>query len=145
MAKLTGGCHCKTIRVEFETDLAPSSFEPRACQCSFCRQHQSRAISDPNGRLRIAVTERDLLSRYQFAMKSIEFLVCRKCGVYVAGFLPDPTDDKAFATLMISALDQRDGFPAPAPKNYDDQALEDRTERRRKVWTPAMLTIGRAP
>ena len=75
-------------------------------------------------------------------MKSIEFLVCRNCGVYVAGLLPDPTDDKAFATLMVSALDQRDGFPAPVPKTYDDQAREDRTERRRKVWTPASLAIG---
>ncbi len=44
---------------------------------------------------------------------------------------------------MISALDKRDGFPAPVPKIYDDQAREDRTERRRKVWTPATLTIGR--
>ena len=142
MTRLTGGCHCRNIRVELETDLAPSSFEPRACQCSFCRQHQSRAISDSNGRLRIAVADGELLSRYQFGMKSIEFLVCRICGVYVAGFLPDPTDDKAFATLMVSALDQRDGFPAPVPKNYDDQAREDRTERRRKVWTPASLAIG---
>lgn len=53
-------------------------------------------------------------------MKSIEFLVGRGCGVYVASFLPDPTDDKGFATLMISALDQREGFPAPVPKHYDD-------------------------
>ena len=144
MATLTGGCHCETIRVEFETELAPSDFEPRACQCSFCRQHQSRAISDPNGRLHIAVADGNLLSRYQFGMKSIQFLVCRDCGVYVAGFLPDPTDDKAFGTLMLSALDQRNGFPAPVPKKYYDQDREDRTERRRKVWTPATLALGRA-
>ena len=81
MAELTGGCHCKTIRVELGTDLAPSSFEPGACQCSFCRQHQSRVISDPNGRARIVVADGTLLSRYQFGMKSIEFLVCRNCGV----------------------------------------------------------------
>ena len=44
-------------------------------------------------------------------MKSIEFLVCRECGVYVAGFMPDPTDDNAYATLMVSALDERKRFP----------------------------------
>ena len=124
-------------------DVAPEDIEPRACQCSFCRQHQSRSVSDPTGRLRITVANGDLLSRYQFAMKSIEFLICRECGVYVAGFMPDPTDDKAIGTLMISALDGRTGFPQPVPKDYDDQPREDRAERRRKVWTPATLTIGK--
>ena len=62
-------------------DVAPEDIEPRACQCSFCRQHQSRSVSDPTGRLRITVANGDLLSRYQFAMKSIEFLICRECGV----------------------------------------------------------------
>ena len=142
MAKLTGGCHCKNIRIEFETDLAPREFEPRACQCSFCRQHQSRSVSDPNGHLRITVAKGDQLNRYRFAIKSIEFLICRECGVYVTGFMPDPSDDKAIGTLMISALDQRDGFPQPVPKNYDDQGREDRAARRRRVWTPASLMIS---
>ncbi len=142
MAKLSGGCHCKNIKVEFDTDVAPADTEPRACNCSFCRQHQTRAVSDPNGTLRISVADGDLLSRYQFAMKTIEFLVCRNCGVYVAGFMPDPTDDKAVGTLMISALDDRTGYPVPVVKDYDDQPKEDRAVRRRKVWTPATLTIG---
>ena len=145
MVKMTGGCHCRNIEVVFETDVAPAATEPRACQCSFCRQHQSRAVSDSNGRLAITVHNGDLLSRYQFAMKTIDFLVCGNCGVYVAAFMPDPTDDAAFATLMISALDERHGFPLPTAKNYDDQAKQDRTERRRKVWTPATLTFVRSP
>jgi len=137
----TGGCHCRNIRIEFETNLTPEAFEPRACQCSFCRQHQSRAISDPAGQLRISVCNGDLLNRYQFGLKTIEFLICRNCGVYVAGFLADPTDDDGYATHMLSALDDRSGFAAPVAKDYDDQGAEDRTARRRKVWTPAMLTI----
>ncbi len=142
MAKLTGGCHCKNIKIELDTQLKPAEFEPRACDCSFCRQHQARAVSDPNGALRIKVADGTQLSRYQFAMKSIEFLVCRTCGVYVAPFMPDPTDEKAYGSLMISALDERDGFSHPEAKNYDAQDKDDRTARRRRVWTPATLTIG---
>ena len=142
MTTLEGGCHCRNITIEFDTEIAPADFEVRACDCSFCRQHQSRAISDPNGALRIAVADGDQLSRYQFALKTIEFLVCQNCGVYVAPFMPDPTDQRAFSSLMISALDARDGFPQSVAKNYDDQAKEDRTARRRRVWTPATLTIG---
>ncbi|MCB1743735.1 MAG: aldehyde-activating protein [Gammaproteobacteria bacterium] len=141
MTKHTGGCHCGNIEVEYDTDIAPEDTEPRACQCSFCRQHQSRAVSDPNGSLRITVEDGSLLSRYQFAMKTIEFLVCRNCGIYVAGFMPDPTDDHAYATLMISALDNRTKFPPPVAKDYDAQSREARAERRRNVWTPATLTI----
>ena len=142
MPKLTGGCHCKNIEVEYETNVPPEDTEPRACQCSFCRQHQSRAVSDPNGSLRITVHNAELLSRYQFSLKSIEFLVCRKCGVYVAGFMPDPTDDKAYATLMISALNERTRFPQPRPTVYDAEDKQARAARRRKVWTPAVLTIA---
>lgn len=141
MALLTGGCHCGNIKVSFETDVLPENTEPRACQCSFCRQHQSRAVSDPHGRLSISVANGDLLSRYQFGLKTIDFLICRKCGVYVAGFMPDPTDDEAFATLMISALADRVRFPAPVAKDYDAQSREERTARRRQIWTPASLTI----
>lgn len=141
METLSGGCHCRNITVEFETTRSPEDTEPRACQCSFCRQHQSRAISDPAGRLDIRVQNSDLLSRYQFGLRSIEFLVCRNCGVYVAGFLPDPTDEAAFATLMVSALDDRHRYLPPQPKNYDGQSLEDHTARRRKVWTPATLKL----
>jgi hypothetical protein len=88
------------------------------------------------------VDNADLLSRYKFSMKSIEFLVCRECGVYVAGFMPDPTDDKAYATLMVSALDERKRFPQPSPAVYDAEDRQARTARRRKAWTPAVLTVG---
>jgi hypothetical protein len=143
MPKLTGSCHCKNIKVQYETDVAPEDAKPRACQCSFCRQHQSRAVSDPSGSLRITVDNPDLLSRYKFSMKSIEFLVCRECGVYVAGFMLDPTDDKAYATLMVSALDEWKRFPQPSPSFYEGEDRQARTVRRRKVWTPAVLTVGK--
>lgn len=142
MSVLNGGCHCRNITVEFETDSAPADMTPRACQCSFCRQHQSRAVSDPSGRLRIHVADGRALSRYQFSLKTIEFLVCRTCGVYVGAIMPDPTDDKAIATLMISTLDDRAAFPPPVAKDYDDQDAAARADRRRELWTPTVLTVA---
>lgn len=141
MSKRTGGCHCRNIEVEFESKIAPSDTQPRACQCSFCRQHQSRAVSDPNGRLHIRVKSGDKLSRYRFSLRTIDFLVCSECGVYVAGFMPDPTDAHGFGTLMVSALDDRADYPEPSPKDYDDQDADARAARRRSVWTPAVLEI----
>jgi hypothetical protein len=52
-----GGCHCGNIAVVFETELSPDAIEIRACQCSFCRKHASRAVADPAGRALISVKE----------------------------------------------------------------------------------------
>lgn len=142
MANLAGGCHCRNITVEFETDIAPEAASPRACQCSFCRKHQSRAVSDPKGNLTLNVKDTTKLNRYTFGMRSCQFLICRECGVYVAAFLPDPDDGNAYATLMVSALDERERYPPPSPTVYDAEDREGRTARRRRVWTPATLMLS---
>jgi hypothetical protein len=141
MVKLTGGCHCRNITVEYETSIAPEEASPRACQCSFCRKHQSRAVSDNAGSLQLHVKNAADLNRYTFGMASCQFLICKTCGVYIAGFMPDPDDKNAFATLMVSALDDHKRYPPPSPTAYDAEDKDGRTARRRRVWTPATLTI----
>ena len=42
-----GGCHCGAVRLIFETALDPRETPVRACQCSFCRKHNTLAIADP--------------------------------------------------------------------------------------------------
>ncbi|WP_095198731.1 hypothetical protein [Mesorhizobium carmichaelinearum] len=60
MNEHAGGCHCGNIGLRFSTELDPSQIEVRACQCSFCIKHGSRAVADPDGRLTISVrTQRD--------------------------------------------------------------------------------------
>lgn len=140
--ELTGGCHCGNIRVVYKTDVAPEDARPRSCQCSFCRKHNTAAVSDPNGELTLFVKDRDKLSRYQFGLKSCDFLVCRDCGVYVAAYMPEVGDESGFATLMAFALDEHARYPQPAPSNYSGEDAEGRVARRRKVWTPARLRIG---
>src|SRR5258708_2604645 len=43
--KYQGGCHCGNLRIEFETALSPAEIELRACPCTFCRKHGSRAVA----------------------------------------------------------------------------------------------------
>jgi len=56
--KFTGGCHCGNIEIELTTDIPPSEIEIRACQCSFCRKHNSRTVSDPHGQVSIRLEDR---------------------------------------------------------------------------------------
>jgi hypothetical protein len=40
-------------------------------------------VTDPDCRLEVAVKDEAALSRYQFALRTSEFLVCAQCGVFV--------------------------------------------------------------
>ena len=142
MHELKGGCHCGNISVSYHTDIAPEDAQPRACQCSFCRKHNTRAISDPNGSLEISVASSHAFKRYQFGLNAAEFLICRDCGVYVAAFMPDPDDEHGFATLMANVLEDQARFPQAAPVVYGDEDEAGRRQRRREKWTPATLRIA---
>ena len=142
MHELKGGCHCGNIAVTYRTDVAPEEAEPRACQCSFCRKHNTRAVSDPQGSLEIAVRDPHLLNRYQFGLKAADFLICKECGVYVAAFMGDPDDEHGYATLMASTLDDHARYGAAAPTVYAGEDEAGRRQRRREKWTPARLRIA---
>ena len=142
MRTLTGRCHCGNINVAFETALDPAAMEPRACQCSFCRQHSSAAVSDPAGRITFTAADPDQLNRYTFGLGSTEFLICRTCGVYAGAFMP-AGDDEAFANVMTSVLDMRAEFTLPpVPVHRSQENFEERQARRRVQWTPARLVQG---
>lgn len=141
MHDLRGGCHCGNIAVTYRTDVAPGDAVPRACQCSFCRKHNTRAVSDPNGALEISVGSTGVLNRYQFGLNTADFLICRNCGVYVAAFMPDPDDDHGFATLMANVLEDQARYPEAGPAVYGGENEAGRRQRRRALWTPAILRI----
>lgn len=141
MHELTGGCHCGNISVLYKTSVVPEEANPRACQCSFCRKHNTAAISDNQGDLTISVKDANKLSRYQFGFRTCDFLICRECGVYVAAFAGNPDDSSGHATLMSSCLDDRARYPVPSPSDYAEEDADARRERRRKVWTPARLNF----
>ena len=142
MHELSGGCHCQNITVTYKTSTAPEDASPRACQCSFCRKHNTKAVSDPGGSLQITVGDQAALSRYRFGLSAADFLICKRCGVYVAAFMPDPGDDHGFATLMTSALEDHGRYPDAAPTVYEGEDEAGRRQRRRERWTPATLQIA---
>ncbi|MFB9983530.1 GFA family protein [Mesorhizobium kowhaii] len=137
----SGGCHCGNVRLTFETGLDPSQIEVRACQCSFCVKHGSRAVADPDGRLIISVKDRAQLRTYHFGLRTADYLICRDCGVYVAAIAGD--DDDARAIVIINALDDRERFDRePVPVDFDAEGREQRQARRRDRWMPVEMSFG---
>ena len=135
-----GSCHCGSLEVDYSTPVAARDTAVRACQCSFCRKHDARAVSDPNGSIEITARDRALLGRYRFGLKAIEFLFCRACGVYVSAYRRD--GDDAYANVMVNVLDDRTAFPEPAPVDLNGENREDKAARHKARWTPAKLSIG---
>lgn len=134
MLAYRGGCHCGALLVTFETTQAPESMQRRACQCSFCRAHGALTASDPDGALRFDA-EAGALVRYRFGLKTADFLICARCGVYVGAV--HGADDDMWGIVNVSALHDRHAFTAPIIDiSYDNETVTSRGDRRKKRWTP---------
>jgi hypothetical protein len=132
MPVLQGQCHCGAIRLELET---AKPFAPRACQCRFCRRHDARSVSDPDGRTVLTLDPET--QRYRFASRAADYLICGRCGVYVGAVAE--VDGGTYATLNLNAFDDPRLDLAPAPVSYEGESAEEKAERRRSRWTPARL------
>jgi hypothetical protein len=137
----TGGCHCGNLRVSFETQISPEEMEVRACQCTFCRRHAQRSATDPKGHLTILIGDDKLVSRYRFGLATSDFLICARCGNFVAAVLED--QGVTLATLNVNVLDERNRFAAGSPVDFDAEDVATRIARRRKKWTPATVQPAR--
>jgi len=132
-----GGCHCGNIKIIFESQIDPRQIKVRACQCSFCRKHGTRAVSDPEGLLTIQIADQDQLGRYIFAYRTAEYLVCRTCGVYVAAVTVGTDEPRAIAQLNAIAEDENFGIAVAV--DYSHESRTDRVQRRSEVWMPVSI------
>jgi hypothetical protein len=132
VAPYTGRCHCGALSVEYET---AKPLAPRECQCSFCRKHHARSVSDPDGAATITLDGETL--RYRFGRGLGDFLICGRCGVYVG--VVQGIDGALFAVLNLTAFDDPHDGLAGEPMDYEGETPEQRTARRRARWTPAQV------
>lgn len=137
MRNYSGSCHCGTMTFSFETG---KPLAPRACQCSFCRKHAARTVTDPDGQ---AVVEVPRDGGYRFASRAADYLVCGRCGVYIGAVAR--IDGTLYATLNLNAFDQPHPELMGTPVSYDDDTPETKAQRRRERWTPVITRIGRSP
>jgi len=139
---LTGRCHCGNLTLTFETRHRPEELPVWECGCSFCRRHGARTTSDPEGRVSIRIRDPAQLARYRFGLATADFLVCRRCGVYLAAVIPADHENGARATVNVTALDAADRLThPPAPVAYGAESADERRARRRSNWTPVVAFV----
>jgi hypothetical protein len=135
LREFQGSCHCGALAFSFETALPVARWSVRACQCGFCRAHGALTTSDPAGRLAFHIERGETLLRYRFGLKTADFLVCRRCGVYLGAQIETPGG--AFGIVNVRAVSPfPPELPGATPADYDTESRSARVDRREKRWTP---------
>jgi hypothetical protein len=141
MTMFAGRCHCGNLSLSFETAHSAEELPVWICSCSFCRLHGARTTSDPEGRVSIRVREPAQLSRYRFGLATADFLVCRRCGVYLAAVIPADHKDGACGSVNVTALDAADRFTCSSVGIAPAESASERRSRRRSNWTPVAAFV----
>ena len=140
--KHPGGCHCGNIRVVAELTTTAPETTVRACPCTFCRAHGARTASDPQGSLKVWAQDWTLVTRYRNGTQTADFLICQKCGVFVAAVIAGEAGP--MGVVNVNALTDQHLF-TKAPVSLDigkedgEDAVAYRLRRRAATWMPAIL------
>jgi hypothetical protein len=88
---------------------APEDTPQRACGCASCRAHNTRTTSDPYGLVEIWAEDWSHAEPNGFGSGTAEFLICRRCGVYIAAVCE--TTAGTCAVVNTNCLDDRPYSP----------------------------------
>lgn len=140
LSEFQGSCHCGAIGFSYRTSIAPEHWSIRACQCSFCRAHDTLSTSDPAGSLEFTASDPDLLNRYRFGLRTADFLLCRECGIYIGALIE--TGKGRFGIISMHALvEAPENLAATEPISYDSEDIAERVSRREERWTPVKTNL----
>jgi hypothetical protein len=110
------------------------------CTCSFCRSHNPRMISDPEGLLEVQADDWSLVERYQFGTRTCDFLICRRCGVFIAAVAEMAGGVRA--VVNVNCLNDRARFiAAPTMHEFQRETIDSRLSRRAANWMPAIVAL----
>ena len=133
-----GGCHCGNLALRLRLSQAPEDTPLRACGCSFCRAHNTRTTSDPSGSVEIWAEDWSLVEPYRFGSGTAEFLICRRCGVYIGAVCETMAGTRA--VINTNCLEDRAAFIRHAiAVDHESEGTEERLARRAANWTPANI------
>ena len=134
----SGACHCGNIHVRLRLSKPPEDIPLRACTCSFCRSHSPRIVSDLDGIFEVWTDDWSLVENYRFGTRACDFLICRRCGVFVAAV--SETTAGARAVVNVNCLDDRNRFTSvPVVHDFTGETNETRSARHAANWMPAIV------
>lgn len=130
--KIESSCHCGNIKLVFHTDKLVQDFIPRTCQCSHCRSHGAKWISDPQGEVRLKFKSPEDVNFYQFGHRTADFILCKNCGALMISTCE--IDGRTLGVLNSTAMVNLNFPNDPVHTHFSSETIEARLERRAKNW-----------
>lgn len=118
--------------VDLELSRAPGTYNPRACDCDFCRKHCASYLSDPQGSVTIRIKDERYSGRYRQGSGTAELLLCGKCGVLVGVLYRG--DGRIHAAVNTRTIDDGTSFGAEQPVSPRTLSSGDKVKRWQEVW-----------
>ena len=132
MYRVSGGCHCGNILVDLEFVRATDTYNPRACDCDFCRKHCASYVSDAQGSLLIRIKDERQSGKYHQGSGIAECLFCTTCGVLVGALYRD--DARLYAAVNVKVVDGRTKFGAEQPVSPKTLSDSEKVKRWQDIW-----------
>lgn len=129
-----GACNCGAVGYRYTTNVPPSEWSVRACQCSYCREHDASYTSDPGGSVEL-VAAPGAVERQRFATQLTDFVICKRCGDLVAAIAATDHGQRAAVNIRLLRDPPRNLKP-PEAMDYDQETVEQRRRRHGTQWTP---------
>ncbi|NWK78372.1 GFA family protein [Aquitalea sp. LB_tupeE] len=134
MVQLSGACHCGNIHLHLELSRPLADYNPRTCDCDFCRKHGASYLSDPHGRLQIAVRDTAGMGKYRHGSQLADFLFCTRCGVLVGVLYQDGS--RLYGTVNCAALHETEALGTPVSVSPRQLDSSEKTARWSTLWFP---------
>ena len=138
MHSLHGGCYCGNIRLEVNLSKGPSAYQPRACDCDFCRKHGAAYVSDSRGTLKIRIVDPKLSGYFRQGDELAEMFLCTRCGVLIGALYRD--SGTVYATVNARIIE---GVGESGPEFGGDQPVspkklsgDEKVSRWKSLWFP---------
>jgi hypothetical protein len=95
-------------------------------------------VSDPAGQADLRASDWSFVEKYRFGSRTADYLLCRRCGVYIGAVCETPVGLRA--VINTRCLDDRSAFVREAiHPDYDGETVNERLARRALNWTPTIM------
>ena len=96
-------------------------------------------LADPGGLFEVWADDWSLVQNYRFGTRTCDFLICRRCGVFIAA-VSEAIEGKALAVVNVNCLGDWARFTkTPSVHDFESETIESRSSRRNANWMPATI------
>jgi len=132
MHPVSGGCYCGNIKLDLQLANAPASYQPRACDCGFCRKHGAAYISDAQGTLRIRINDQRRSGTYRQGSELAEMLLCTHCGVLIGALYR--AEGRIYATVNVRVIEGAERFGGEQAVSPKQLSADAKVSRWKDLW-----------